>query len=480
MSGVPFPPQDGAWAFRSRPDLSPPAVEVSTQAHDGTAPGYIFVAPERGGAGKGGAMIIDDSGQVVWFRPLRGPFGRTMNFGTQTYQGREVLTWGQTPGEYVIFDKSYREIASFRAANGYNGDHHEFLISPQDTALISIYDEVPRDLTSVGGPKDGVAIQGIIQELDIETGEVLFEWKSIDHVGLEETYVTPSEDHYPGIDYFHLNSIDVEPDNNLLISARETSTVYKIDRNSGRIIWRLGGKKSDFEMGPGTRFAFQHDARRLPDGTISIFDNGSLVFENGIPKAVEESRAIVLDLDAERMRASLVREYTPRQAIRRRGRKHAGAAERQRVRRVGQGTGRLGVRVMMGSCSSISGYRPNTSPTGPSAFRGAASRWTGPLRWRSGPPKPTGSLRQLERGHGSRPLGGIRRPGSRPTRIPGIHPPRRIRNGHVGADLRSVRRRASQTPFGTSVARSRASSARRLWRSTLSMSALWFLPRCAA
>jgi hypothetical protein len=129
-------------------------------------------------------------------------------------------------------------------------------------------------------------------------------------VALEETYVTPSEDHYPGIDYFHLNSIDIEPDNNLLISARETSAVYKIDRKSGEIIWRLGGKKSDFQMGEGTRFAFQHDARRLPDGTLSIFDNGSLIFENGTPKAVEESRAIVLELDEERMRASLVREYT--------------------------------------------------------------------------------------------------------------------------------------------------------------------------
>ena len=76
LPGVPFPPQDGKWAFRSRPDLNPPAVEVSTQAHGDTAPGYIFVAPEKGGAGKGGPMIIDDRGQVVWFRPLRGPFGR--------------------------------------------------------------------------------------------------------------------------------------------------------------------------------------------------------------------------------------------------------------------------------------------------------------------------------------------------------------------------------------------------------------------
>ena len=310
LPGVPFPPPDGVWVFRSRPDLNPPAVEVATEAQDDTAPGYIFIAPEKGGAGKGGSMIIDDRGQVVWFHPLRGPYGRTMNFETQTYQGRDVLTWGQTPGEYVIFDSSYREIASFGAANGYNGDHHEFLISPQDTALITIYNAVPRDLTSLGGSKDSVAIQGIVQELDIETGEVHFEWHSIEHVALEETYVTPSEDHYPGIDYFHLNSIDVEPDNNLLISARETSAVYKIDRNSGEVIWRLGGKKSDFEMGPGSRFAFQHDARRLPDGTISIFDNGSLVFENGTPKAVEESRAIVLALDEERMRASLVREYT--------------------------------------------------------------------------------------------------------------------------------------------------------------------------
>jgi len=154
-------------------------------------------------------------------------------------------------------------------------------------------------------------LQGIVQELDIETGELLFEWRSLDHIGIEESYAKPGQDlDYDGIDYFHINSIDVDHDNNLLISARKTSALYKVDRNTGEVIWRLGGKRSDFEMGEGTRFAYQHDARRLPDGNISIFDNGATVFRNGLPKVVEQSRAIILDPDERKMTASLVHEYT--------------------------------------------------------------------------------------------------------------------------------------------------------------------------
>ena len=301
--------QEDVWAFRSRPDLSPPAIEVTTQAHD-TAPGYIFVAPDKGDARQGGSMIVDDRGEVVWFRPLQGRYGRAHDLKVQSYRGKSVLTWMDGVNEYVIFDHTYREIARLSAGNGYFGDHHEFLISPQDTALILIYNAVPWDLSSIGGLKNGRVWQVIVQELDIESGEVLFEWHSIEHVGLDETYATVSQDGRPGLDYFHANSIEVDHDNNLLVSARQTFTVYKIDRNTGEIIWRLGGKKSDFEMGPGTRFAFQHDARRQRDGTISVFDNGSTVFHDSVPEAVEESRGIVLELDEEQMSASLAREYT--------------------------------------------------------------------------------------------------------------------------------------------------------------------------
>jgi Arylsulfotransferase (ASST) len=302
---------EGPWTFRSRPDLSPPVVEVKREAHDDTASGYIFVSPQDDFTGQGGSLTVDDEGRVVWFRPLSDTSVRAMNFGVQTYRGEPVLTWGETPGVYVIFDSSYREIARFGAANGFNGDHHEFLISPQNTALITIYDAVPKDLSSVGGTRDSLAVQGIVQELDIETGELLFEWRSLDHIGIEETYAKPGQDlDYDGIDYFHINSIDVDHDDNLLISARKTSALYKVDRKTGEVIWRLGGKRSDFEMGEGTRFTYQHDARRLPDGTISIFDNGATVFRNGLPKVVEESRVIILDPDERKMMASLVHEYT--------------------------------------------------------------------------------------------------------------------------------------------------------------------------
>jgi hypothetical protein len=107
-------------------------------------------------------------------------------------------------------------------------------------------------------------------------------------------------------DYFHANSIDVAADGSLLLSARHTWAVYKIDRGSGAILWRLGGSRSDFRLGPGVRFAWQHDARWQPDGTMTIFDDGA----DGPPPQFEAaSRGILLDLDMQTMNATLLREW---------------------------------------------------------------------------------------------------------------------------------------------------------------------------
>jgi len=284
---------------------------VTTRARD-TAPGYVFVAIKEG-AGEHGPMILDEDGRLVWF----GKYPRARDFKAQRYRGRPVLTWwegvvvqGHGEGEYVIFDDSYREVRRVRAGNGYTGDLHEFLITPENTALLVAYAPRRTDLSSVGGPEDGPVWEGIVQEVDIETEEVIFEWRSLDHVGIEESYARFPPDN-PGFryDYFHINAIDVDHDNNLLICARNTWAVYKIDRKTGDVLWRLGGKKSDFEMGQRTRTAFQHDARRQKDGTITIFDNGAH------PNFLDQSRVIVLDIDEEEMKATLVREYASPEKI---------------------------------------------------------------------------------------------------------------------------------------------------------------------
>jgi WD40 repeat protein len=178
-----------------------------------------------------------------------------------------------------------------------------FLITPHGTALLTIYGPVPRNLSPLGGPKDGMVLEGIAQEVDIATGEVLFEWHSLDHVALEESYYEPPKKPEGTFDYFHINSIDVDHDGSLLVSGRRTGAVYKIDSKTGEVVWRLGGKMSDFEMDPRLRSRpYQHDARCQADGTITLFNNGVFNVD-------KQSRGIVLDLNEEAMTATLVRKY---------------------------------------------------------------------------------------------------------------------------------------------------------------------------
>jgi hypothetical protein len=298
-------------AYVSRPDLHPPALAFDFPA-DGTAPGSIFLAPfditAAAGAYKStpnsqshsGPLVVDDSGEPVWFLPL----GSTtaMDVRMQQYQGRTVLTWyegtvlGAEGGSWVIFDPTYHEVASVKAARGRHGDLHELLLTPQGTALITIY----REIATPAVPR---LVTGIVQEVDVASGRVLFEWRSNDHVGLDESYmsqVTPAGN----VDYFHLNSIDVDTDGNLLVSARHTSTIYKIDRKSGEVLWRLGGMKSDFAVAPAASFAFQHDVRRRSGGTITMFDNNAAV-----PGGMTTSRGLRIKVDTKKKRASFVAEY---------------------------------------------------------------------------------------------------------------------------------------------------------------------------
>ncbi len=253
--------------------VDPPEVTV-LQNSPGQGDGLIFIAPKGAGIGGGpqpgpvGPEIVNSSGRVVWFSPVTN--GQVAaDFRVQSYRGKPVLTWAQQSnfgklagGESVntIADSTYHVIATVKAGNGLNADAHEFLLTPQDTALITIYDVVAADLNSVGGSKNARVWEGSIQEIDIPTGKVIFEWRSLGKVGFDESYWPLPDSPTAAWDYIHINGIALDDDGNLLLSARHTSTVYKIDRHTGEVIWRLGGKKSDFRFGPDAHFSFQHDA----------------------------------------------------------------------------------------------------------------------------------------------------------------------------------------------------------------------------
>ena len=244
-------------------------------------------------------MIFDERGRLVWFRPLdtRG----VADFRVQSFRGRPVLTWWRAKptnapygrASYTIVNTSYRTVAGVRPVRGALADPHELLLTRGDTALMTTFRNV-----LLGGRR---VADGGVQELDLRTGRVLLDWRSTRHVTLAESYSRPPRDPSKTYDFFHVNSIDVDTDGNLLVSARNTHTVYKIRRRTGQILWRLGGKRSDFSLGRNVRFAWQHDARRHGDGTISVFDNGAA------PRIHRQSRVIFVRLDLRRMRATLVR-----------------------------------------------------------------------------------------------------------------------------------------------------------------------------
>jgi arylsulfotransferase ASST len=302
----------GEQHFFSRPDLTPPVVTMTRPGTSAASGQHLFLAPSPNGAGQGGAMILDPAGRLVWFAPSS-KRTRYMDLQVQAYQGRPVLTWwqgeisavGVGEGTAVVADTSYRPVHTIHAARGLRADLHEFVLTPQGTALITAYRATTTDLTAVGGPAHGDVFAGVIQEIDVASGKLLFEWDSLDHIHVSETNVTfAGASAAKPFDYFHINSIAVAPDGDLIISARNTWALYKIARPSGRVRWRLGGKKPSFQMGPGTDFYWQHDARPHGTGLISLFDDGAA------PPKEKQSRALLLDVDTRAGRVTLKRAYT--------------------------------------------------------------------------------------------------------------------------------------------------------------------------
>jgi hypothetical protein len=308
----------------SRPSLHPPVLSVTPSAlplasatGGAVAPGYLFMGPSASDGALAGPLLVDHMGEPVWFKPIPRALWAT-DVRLAHYRGRPVVTWwegkmnviGFGEGEGVIVDSSYRELARVRASNGRSIDIHEFMLTPEGTALFTCFPHrVPANLSDIGGPSDGSILEGVIQEVDIASGRLLFEWRSLDHIPVTASYFPPEIAY--GYDYVHLNSIDITPDGHLLVSARHSWALYKIHRRTGEVLWRLGGKDSDFALDNDAQFYWQHDARHHPDGTISVFDDGAAQFADGsgYRRSESHSRGVVLDIDEGGKAVRLLRAY---------------------------------------------------------------------------------------------------------------------------------------------------------------------------
>jgi len=291
-------------SFDTWPGVQAPVLTVTVPDHDPAA-GDIFTT-NGPGAGPYGELIYTPQGRLVWFHQLSGGIAAD-DLNVQSYEGRRDLTFWQGrvlslgfgQGEDFVMNSSYQTVATVKAGDGLKADLHDFQIAPRSVAYITAYNPIHCNLAPAGGPRNGVILDPVVQAIDMRTGLVRWEWHSLDHVNVDESETSPPKG-FPW-DWFHLNSIDPEPDGDILISARNTWAAYQLQGGTGQILWRLGGLDSSFEQGP-TDTAWQHDARMLADGDITLFDDGS----PGEP----QSRAIRVAVDLKTHQAHLVSAYT--------------------------------------------------------------------------------------------------------------------------------------------------------------------------
>jgi Arylsulfotransferase (ASST) len=295
-------------SFATLPGAQPPIMTVTVPDHD---PGAGDILTTNGpGVGQNGLLIYTPQGRLVWFYKMSGGEAAE-NLNVQTYEGRRDLTWwkgrvlelGFGQGEDLVVSSNYQTVARVAGGNGLQADLHDFQIAPDDIAYITAYNPIRCDLTSVKGSRDGAIEDGAIQEIDMKTGLVRWEWHSLDHIGAAESEVETPTGTSPW-DYLHLNSIDPEPDGDLFISGRSTWAGYQLQAGTGSILWRLGGNRSSFKMGPGTSTAWQHDGRILADGDVTFFDDGAN------PPIHSQSRAVRIALNLKTHEARLVAAFT--------------------------------------------------------------------------------------------------------------------------------------------------------------------------
>lgn len=257
--------------FKSSPQVTGVPVvnfmEPFTRCDDGS---YLLITP-RGNVAESTPMILDVNGSLVWAATKK--YGQVYNLQVQSYKGQSYLTFwagddtvgGHGVGTHYMLDQQYREQYRIKAANGLGADLHAFTITANDTALISIYDKKFADVESIPGyHRKGWIWDSVFQELDLQTGEAIFEWRASDHIDVSKSYhpIGEMEESDPR-DVYHINSVRKDTLGNFLVSSRYLRAVLYIDGITGKVLWQLGGKDNSFHdlsNGTATTFLGQHDA----------------------------------------------------------------------------------------------------------------------------------------------------------------------------------------------------------------------------
>jgi hypothetical protein len=273
----------------------------------GTAPGSLI--GNIGGRTADGTkiyyVILDNTGTNLLYANKTNTLYRFV-----TPQGFDAVS---SSGTFRFKDETLNVVDTVTTL-GYTLDTHDVKLFPNGHSFIFGTEVRTFDMSTVlPGGKAAASITGdIIQEIDADN-RLVFEWHTFDHVAITNTFADMTQSSF---DYAHVNAMTIDPtDNNLLASLRTTSEIVKIDRRTGQIIWRLGGKNNQFafigehpENAPYYTVG-QHDVHRLPNGHLLYFDNGNISGGGVTPSDRTYSRAVEYALDEVNMTATLVWEF---------------------------------------------------------------------------------------------------------------------------------------------------------------------------
>ena len=272
--------------------------KISMKGKNNPEDGYYFFSFNT--INKNFLAIINNSGIPIYIKQSN---DRTYDFKVQ--KNGMLTYWDDKNLKFYEMDSLYQIVDSFYCGNGYSTDYHALQVLPNGHSFVLSMDTQPVNMDTVveGGVDTAIVTGNVIQEID-DNKRVIWQWRSWDNVNITDT--DPEFDlTLPIIRYCHINSIEVVDVNNMMISIRHFNEITGINRKTGKIKWRLGGKKNQFTNDDPRKLYHQHDARFLGNNLISIFDNGDYNTSN--------SRAVFYQLDTTNFSAHLVKEiyHTP-------------------------------------------------------------------------------------------------------------------------------------------------------------------------